>query len=71
MLLVLCCEAEVRRELETCILQMYYDELCERMGEKRPPFSLQDMKEVYDFVAVHQAEMSTGVIHFFTDVGWC
>jgi len=71
-LVVMCCEVDVRRELDTYILQFYLDELSRLLQEegagKKPPFTLENLKPAYEVIAVHQAEMLTGIIPFFTEM---
>lgn len=72
MLVVMCCDAGVRRELETDILELYHAELGARMaaegGRKEPPFTVERLRPVYEMMTVLQAEMLVGCMPLFMEV---
>lgn len=69
-LVVGCCEAGVRRELEPCIPQLYYDAVCEKMGQKgkEPPFTVKELRPLYEILAVHRAKLLVSSIPHLTAV---
>lgn len=72
-LTVVCCEDEVRRELDSYILQFYLDELERLMREegegRKLPFTIENLRPPYEIASVHMTTWLISVIPFFADVG--
>lgn len=73
--LLIWCETDVRRELDTYILQLYHDELSRLMWEDgggKPLFTVGDLRAAYEIMLPNQAVMFAMVAPFFRAVsGWC
>ncbi|KAI1699454.1 ecdysteroid kinase domain-containing protein [Ditylenchus destructor] len=69
-IIVTCCEPEVRKELESFILEYYYDEFSRRMHESRKPvgYSIEQLRKAYDYAFIIQGGTMGFVAKFFDDV---
>ncbi|KAI1731271.1 ecdysteroid kinase domain-containing protein [Ditylenchus destructor] len=56
---VIGCEPEVRKELDSFILEYYYDEFSRRMNESGKPvgYSIAQLRKAYDYAFITQASM--------------
>lgn len=67
-----CCENEVRRELDTRILQLYHDELSRLMreegGGRRVEFTVDDLRPAYEIAVVFQARIFSMMVSMFANV---
>ncbi|KAI1731272.1 ecdysteroid kinase domain-containing protein [Ditylenchus destructor] len=55
-ILMLCCEPEIRRELESCILEYYYNEFSRKMNESGKPvkYRVDQLKKAYEYASISQ-----------------
>ncbi|KAI1698632.1 ecdysteroid kinase domain-containing protein [Ditylenchus destructor] len=67
---LVCCEPEVRKELESFILEYYYDEFSRRMRESGKPvgYGIEQLRKAYDYAFIFQAGMMGLAAKFFAEM---
>ncbi|KAI1695031.1 ecdysteroid kinase domain-containing protein [Ditylenchus destructor] len=68
--IVVCCEPEVRKKLESFILEYYYDEFSRRMHEsgKSVGYGIEQLRKAYDYAFIIQGGMMGIVAKFVADM---
>ncbi|KAI1693834.1 ecdysteroid kinase domain-containing protein [Ditylenchus destructor] len=69
-IVVVCCEPEVRKELESFILDYYYDEFSRRMHESGKPvgYGIEQLRKAYDYAFIIQGSLMGLMAKFFADM---
>ncbi|KAI1704744.1 ecdysteroid kinase domain-containing protein [Ditylenchus destructor] len=69
-IVVVCCEPEVRKELESFILEYYYDEFSRRMNDsgKSVGYHVEQLKKAYEYAFIPQAVAMCGLVHMFNHI---